>query len=102
MAQQFFQEQSVFSPILGLRRLSCVEEMNYWVNPFFFPCSCYFSAGEAVYHGEKITTLFKHRRGLQLRGHSLLSDRFNFMWGIWLNGCNSCSYLISSLSGEIE
>ena len=65
MVQQFFQLQNSFPPILELKGLSCVEEVNTLVNAFFFFffCSCHFPGGEAVYNGEKIIILFKHRLG---------------------------------------
>lgn len=63
MVQQFFQLQNSFPPILELKGLSCVEEVNSLVNAFFFSCSCHFPGGEAVYNGEKIIILFKHRLG---------------------------------------
>ena len=37
MVQQFFQLQNSFPPILELKELSCVEEVNSLVNAFFFP-----------------------------------------------------------------
>lgn len=62
MVQQFFQLQNSFPPILELNGLSCVEEVNSG-KCFLFFCSCHFPGGEAVYNGEKIIILFKHRLG---------------------------------------
>lgn len=67
MAQQFFQLQNSFPPILELKGLSCEGGEPFGEFFFFFSCSCHFPGGEAVYDRQKITILFKHRHGSGLK-----------------------------------
>ena len=103
MAQRLFQPQSSFSAHLRTRRAEPrrggdLFSKSRFVCLFLFPVAVLslqvrlFSTGRRQARHSNADTV----SGLEAV-HSL-SGCFNFMWGTRLNGCDGCSYLISSLS----